>query len=136
MPFVFLTIYNPAIIFEITLFLLSSCFRYAKVSDVLTRCTIGSKQKPICDESYPFTVEKVYPFIGQVGPIYLFGDILSSEQIKGVHYLGPSYMYSFLGDEVPLASDNSLYSGIFDAKDGLSARIIFGLNAQVFFFFF
>lgn len=62
----------------------------------------------------------------------MFGDALSSEQIKGVNYLGPSYMYSFLGEEVPLASDNSLYSGIFDVKDGLSSKIIFGLNAQVF----
>lgn len=61
----------------------------------------------------------------------MFGDAISSEQIKSLHYLGPSYMYSLLGDEVPLASDSSLYSGIFDAKDGLSSKIMFGLNAQV-----
>lgn len=104
--------------------------RYPKLSEALTRCTIGSEQKPICDESYSFTVDKVYPFIGQIGPIYMFGDALSFEQIKGIHCLGPSYMYSFLGDEVPVASDNSLYSSIFDAKDGLSSKIIIGLNAQ------
>lgn len=104
--------------------------RYAKVSDVLACCTIGSEQTTIKDESYSPTVEKVYPFIGQMGPIYMFGDVLSSEQIKSVYRLGPSYMYSFLSDEAPPASDKSIYGTLFDAKDGLSSKIIFGLNAQ------
>lgn len=49
----------------------------------------------------------------------------------GIYSLGPSYMYSFLDNEYALSSDNPLPGGIFDAKDGLAPKIIFGLNAQV-----
>ncbi|XP_073008552.1 BEACH domain-containing protein B isoform X1 [Typha latifolia] len=104
--------------------------RYAKVSDVMTRCTIGTELSPIGEEPYSISFERTFPFIGQMGPVYLFCDALSVEQIKGIYYLGPSYMYSFLGDGNLLAIDDSLYNGILDAKDGLSSKIIFGLNAQ------
>lgn len=40
-------------------------------------------------------------------------------------------MYSFFCDEVPLTLDIAFSNGIFDAKDGLSSKILFGLNAQV-----
>ncbi|XP_038974911.1 BEACH domain-containing protein B isoform X4 [Phoenix dactylifera] len=104
--------------------------RYAKVSEVMTRCTIGMELRPADEELHSFKFGKIFPFFGQIGPVYVFGDALSSEQVRGVYCLGPSYMYSFLGDEVLLASDNSLCNGVLDAKDGLSAKIIFGLNAQ------
>ncbi|THU62740.1 hypothetical protein C4D60_Mb01t08320 [Musa balbisiana] len=104
--------------------------RYAKVSEVMSRCTIGTELKPTNEEPYPFNFGKIYPFLGQLGPLYVFSDALSSEQIKGLYCLGPSYMYSFLGDGVLLDSQNSLYGGILDAKDGLSSKVIFGLNAQ------
>ncbi|XP_038988519.1 LOW QUALITY PROTEIN: BEACH domain-containing protein B-like [Phoenix dactylifera] len=104
--------------------------RYAKVSEVMTRCTIGMELRPADEELHSFKFGKIFPFFGQIGPVYVFGDALSSEQVRGIYCLGPSYMYSFLGDEVLLASDNSLCNGVLDAKDGLSAKIIFGLNAQ------
>nr|XP_029116201.1 BEACH domain-containing protein B isoform X4 [Elaeis guineensis] len=104
--------------------------RYAKVSEVMTRCTIGMELRPTDEELHSFKFGKMFPFSGQIGPIYMFGDALSSEQVRGIYCLGPSYMYSFLGDEIILASDNSIYNGVLDAKDGLSAKIIFGLNAQ------
>ncbi|CAL9114662.1 unnamed protein product [Musa textilis] len=104
--------------------------RYSKVSEVMSRCTIGTEFKPTHEEPYPFNFGKIYPFLGQLGPLYVFSDALSSEQIKGLYLLGPSYMYSFLGDGVLLDSQNSLYGGILDAKDGLSSKVIFGLNAQ------
>lgn len=97
----------------------------------MSRCTIGAELKPTNEEPYPFNFGKIYPFLGQLGPLYVFSDALSSEQIKGLYCLGPSYMYSFLGDGVLLDSQNSLYGGILDAKDGLSSKVIFGLNAQV-----
>lgn len=98
----------------------------------MTRCTIGRENTPSIEGSDQVNFEKACAFIGQMGPVYMFSDNLTLEQIKGIHSLGPSYMYSFLGDEVPLASNSSLYDGILDAKDGLSSKIIFGLNAQVF----
>lgn len=112
-------------------FLIFSLFvRYAKVSEAMTRCSIGTELKPI-EEPYPYNFGKTLPFLGQIGPLYSFSDALTSEQIKGLYCLGPSYMYSFLGDGLLLDSQNSVYGGILDAKDGLSSKVIFGLNAQV-----
>lgn len=104
--------------------------RYAKVGDVMTHCSIGTDLRPVDEEMHLQYVEKTSPFLGQIGPIYMFGDALSYEQITGIYSLGPSYMYSFFGDEVSLASDNTLINGILDIKDGLSSKIIFGLSAQ------
>lgn len=97
----------------------------------MTCCTIGTELRPTDEELHSLRFGKIFPFFGQIGPVYVFGDALSSEQVRGIYCLGPSYMYSFVGDGIILASDNSLYNGILDAKDGLSAKIIFGLNAQV-----
>ncbi|KAK1275119.1 hypothetical protein QJS04_geneDACA005727 [Acorus gramineus] len=103
--------------------------RYAKINDLMTHCTIGKfDAPPIVEENSPRPVEGSSPFIGQIGPIYMFGDALSSDQIKGIYYLGPNYMYSFHGNEVE--PSDAIRSGIFDAKDGLASKIIFGLNAQ------
>ncbi|PKA52227.1 hypothetical protein AXF42_Ash010123 [Apostasia shenzhenica] len=104
--------------------------RYAKVGDALTRCTIGTEYIPTTEGSGHINFEKAYPFVGQMGPVYMFGDALTSEQVKGIYCLGPSYMFTFLGDEVSLASKTSLNDGILDAKDGISSKLIFGLNAQ------
>ncbi|XP_044956208.1 BEACH domain-containing protein B-like isoform X2 [Hordeum vulgare subsp. vulgare] len=97
--------------------------RYAKVNEVMTRCTIGTELIPLGDEPNSIGFERTSAFTGQMGPVYVFSDALSSEQIKGIYNLGPSYMYSFHGDD-------SLYRGILDARDGISSKIIFGLNAQ------
>ncbi|XP_010254571.1 PREDICTED: BEACH domain-containing protein B isoform X2 [Nelumbo nucifera] len=105
--------------------------RYAKVNEALTRCTIGTKTNPtVYDDESLVSVKDSSPFLGQIGPVYLFGDAISSEQIQGIHFLGPSYMYSFLDNEAALSSDSPLPNGILDAKDGLGSKIVFGLNAQ------
>lgn len=106
--------------------------RYAKVNDAVT-CSIGMKVSPASneDENYPFLIKDSFPFHGQIGPIYMFGDSISSELVEGIYSLGPSYMYSFFSHDIPLASDNPLRIGIPDAKDGLASKIIFGLSAQV-----
>ncbi|KAH0452153.1 hypothetical protein IEQ34_019452 [Dendrobium chrysotoxum] len=103
---------------------------YAKAGDALTWCSIGTEYVPTIEGTGQINFEKACAFIGQMGPVYMFSDTLTSEQIKAVYSLGPSYMYSFLGDEILLASDSSLYDGILDVKDGLSSKIIFGFNAQ------
>lgn len=72
------------------------------------------------------------PFFGQIGPVYLFNDAITPEQVQGINFLGPNYMYSFLDNELTVSADNQLPSGVLDAKDGLASKIIFGLNAQVF----
>uniref|UniRef100_J3L9U4 BEACH domain-containing protein n=2 Tax=Oryza brachyantha TaxID=4533 RepID=J3L9U4_ORYBR len=104
--------------------------RWAKVNEVMTRCSIGTDLMPIGEEPTSLGFESTSAFVGQMGPVYAFSDTLSSEQIKGIYNLGPSYMYSFLGDQNLLMSDDTLYKGILDARDGISSKMIFGLNAQ------
>jgi hypothetical protein len=99
-------------------------FRYAKINEAMTRCTIGTELMPVGEEPISIGFEKTFAFTGQMGPVYVFSDALSPEQIKGIYFLGPSYMYSFHGDD-------SLNRGVLDARDGISSKIIFGLNAQV-----
>lgn len=107
--------------------------RYAKISDPLTSCTIGAKFKMPHYEDSTLTFESIRdscPFFGQIGPVYLFNDAISSEQVQSIYSLGPSYMYSFLDNEALPLSGDKMPSGILDAKDGLASRIMFGLNAQ------
>ncbi|XP_057532553.1 BEACH domain-containing protein B isoform X2 [Amaranthus tricolor] len=106
--------------------------RYPKVHDPLTKCAIGAKiLLPFNDEeNASVSTKDISPFLGQVGPIYLFNDAITLEQVVGIYSLGPSYMYSFLDNDYALSSDNPLPGGIFDAKDGLAPKIVFGLNAQ------
>ena len=101
----------------------------------MTSCSIGTKIILPQNEEYDprESIQDSFPFFGQIGPLYLFGDAISSEQVKALHSLGPSYMYSFLDNEATAFGDNPLPSGILDAKDGLASKIVFGLNAQVLF---
>lgn len=78
-----------------------------------------------------YTIKEASPFLGQIGPVYLFNDVISSEQVQGLYALGPSYMYSFLDNEFSLFSGDPVPGGIFDVKDGLANKLIFGINAQV-----
>ncbi|KAL3830393.1 hypothetical protein ACJIZ3_019195 [Penstemon smallii] len=101
--------------------------RYPKINEQLTSCTIGTKLNvPVYEDEVKYS----YPFRGQLGPTYLFGDAISSEQVHVIYSLGPSYMYYFLDSESSFFLDYSLSGGILDAKDGLASKIIFGLNAQ------
>lgn len=104
--------------------------RYAKVNEVMTRCSLGTELMPIGEEPTSLGFESTSAFTGQMGPVYAFSDALSSEQIRGIYNLGPSYMYSFLGDQNLLMNNDTLYKGILDARDGISSKMIFGLNAQ------
>ncbi|XP_066329470.1 BEACH domain-containing protein B-like isoform X1 [Miscanthus floridulus] len=104
--------------------------RYAKVNEIMTRCSVGTELMPIGEEPSSLGFESTFAFTGQMGPVYAFSDALSPEQIRGIYNLGPSYMYSFLGDQNLLTNDDSRYKGILDAKDGISSKMIFGLNAQ------
>lgn len=124
---------HPFLKTETSLSITLSCFRYAKVNESLTSCTIGAKiSVPIFDEDPTLhSIKDSVPFLGQIGPVYLFSDAISSEQVHSIHSLGPSYMYSFLENEAAPFYDHPLPSGILDAKDGLASKIIFGLNAQV-----
>ncbi|XP_024170395.1 BEACH domain-containing protein B isoform X2 [Rosa chinensis] len=104
---------------------------YAKVNDLLTSCTVGAKfDGPLSDDDLSLkSIRDSHPFLGQVGPVYLFNDAISSEQVQGICSLGPSYMYSFLDNEASSSNETKL-GGVLDVKDGLASKIIFGLNAQ------
>lgn len=101
------------------------------MNEAMTHCTIGTKLMPVGEQPISIGYERTFAFTGQMGPIYVFSDALSSEQIKGIYNLGPSYMYSFLGDQNLLMNVDTLYKGILDGRDGISSKMIFGLNAQV-----
>ena len=103
----------------------------------MTSCTIATKVNlpPYEEENALYSIKESSPFLGQIGPIYMFNDVITSEQVLGIYSLGPSYMYSFLDNEVASSYDNPLPSGILDVKDGLASKMIFGLNAQVLFLF-
>lgn len=106
---------------------------YPKVTDVLTSCFIGTSitLPHIQDNEGLESIRDVFPFFGQIGPIYLFNDALSSDQVQAIYSLGPCYMYAFLENEMtgPF-SDSPFPSGILDGKDGLASKVSFGLNAQ------
>lgn len=106
--------------------------RYAKVNEAMTSCTIGTKmtQPQSEEENTSLSIKDLSPFLGQIGPVYMFNDAIASEQVRGIYSLGPSYMYSFLDNEAALFYDSPFPSGILDAKDGLASKIVFGLNAQ------
>ncbi|KAF3447262.1 hypothetical protein FNV43_RR12442 [Rhamnella rubrinervis] len=106
--------------------------RYAKVNESLTSCTIGAKiNMSLYEDDIPLeSIKDSSPFHGQIGPVYLFNDTITPEQVQGIYSLGPSYMYSFLDNEAAPSNDNLVPSGILDVKDGLASRMIFGLNAQ------
>ncbi|CAL1372181.1 unnamed protein product [Linum trigynum] len=106
--------------------------RYAKVNDLLTSCRVGMEiNLPQNEEdSYPEFIQDVSALHGQIGPVYLFSDAISSEQVQGIYSLGPSYMYAFLDNEATPYNYNPYPSGVLDVKDGLSSKVIFGLNAQ------
>ncbi|XP_054792696.1 BEACH domain-containing protein B isoform X2 [Prosopis cineraria] len=107
--------------------------RYAKVNEPLTSCMIGSKIKMHHHEDHALTFESIQEsssFFGQIGPVYLFNDAISREQVQSIYSLGPSYMYAFLDNEALPFCGDKLPSGILDAKDGLASKIIFGFNAQ------
>lgn len=85
------------------------------------------------DEGVIHSVPVSCPFVGQIGPTYLFSDALTAELVHGISRLGPSYMYYFLDNEVYM--DSFSFGGVLDAKDGLASKIIFGINAQVLYHF-
>ncbi|GER40247.1 WD40 and Beach domain-containing protein [Striga asiatica] len=91
-----------------------------KCSEPLSSCTIGTKlYLPSYEEENGVnSVKDSCPFLGQIGPTYLFSDAISSELVQGICFLGPIYV------------DNFLSGGVLDAKDGLASKIIFGINAQ------
>ncbi|XP_073132382.1 BEACH domain-containing protein B isoform X2 [Henckelia pumila] len=104
--------------------------RYAKINEPLTRCTIGTKPVfPMFEENAMHFVKDSRPFLGQIGPTYLFSDAISSEHVQSIYSLGPSYMYYFRDNEIS-AHANKSSGGVFDSKDALASKIIFGLNAQ------
>nr|XP_043606677.1 BEACH domain-containing protein B isoform X1 [Erigeron canadensis] len=103
---------------------------YAKVTEPLSNCMIGAPILHSVEEDGASFSRESSPFFGQIGPVYLFNDVITSEQVQGIYYLGPSYMYSFLDNDFSLSGDSPLPSGILDAKDGLASKIVFGLNAQ------
>eukprot|EP00850_Spirogloea_muscicola_P002934 SM000011S19112 [mRNA] locus=s11:883394:901254:- [translate_table: standard] len=121
-------------------FVASEKLCYPKVHELMAMCSIGAATslnvlqegsaqpsqiiKAVLDPHLP-------PFCGQIGPIYIFEDVLSATQIAGIHSLGADYMYSFLDSETGYVPDDILIKGVLmDVKDGLSTCVLASYNAQ------
>ncbi|XP_024540202.1 BEACH domain-containing protein B isoform X1 [Selaginella moellendorffii] len=100
----------------------SEKLRYPKVYDPVS-CTIGANAT--ADQSSGF----FSPLCGQLGPVYLFDDVLTPGQVEGVFMLGAGYMYSFLPSEAGCIPANMSDSSLSSSKEGLSSKMIFGYNA-------
>ncbi|KAL9252927.1 BEACH domain-containing protein [Drosera capensis] len=106
--------------------------RYARVNELSTYCAIGAKipESLIRKDKALHSVNDVSPFSGQIGPVYVFSDAITPEQVLGIYSLGPSYMYSFFDNGVTISPDDPTAGGFFNGKDDLASKMIIGLNAQ------
>eukprot|EP00271_Cylindrocystis_brebissonii_P011984 TRINITY_DN3000_c2_g1_i1.p1 TRINITY_DN3000_c2_g1~~TRINITY_DN3000_c2_g1_i1.p1 ORF type:complete len:2905 (-),score=592.76 TRINITY_DN3000_c2_g1_i1:326-8950(-) len=108
---------------------------YPKILDPLTKCTIASKC-PLPPADGNTTPEQraragfAAPFRGQLGPCYLFDDVLTPLQVEGVFLLGPGYMYTFAASEFGQLPEVVVSHQLADANSGLSTRIMASYNAQ------
>ncbi|CAI5952877.1 unnamed protein product, partial [Closterium sp. NIES-65] len=108
---------------------------YPRLQDPLIRATIGaSAPLPQSDSRSTSLFQTSHPFQGQIGPIYLFSDTLTSPQLSCVHKLGPGYNHTFQPTDVALLRtqvDNAILA-LFDGPDSLSSRIALSYNAQAY----
>lgn len=110
----------------------SGKLRYPKFQDALARSTIGaSSPLPTFEgNGVDLSGKLSFPFCGQLGPVYLFDDSLSSDQVLGIYSAGSGYMYSFLPTEVGCVPESLSANIIFDLKEGIALKVLFGFNAQ------
>ncbi|CAI5496328.1 unnamed protein product [Closterium sp. Naga37s-1] len=108
---------------------------YPRLQDPLIRATIGaSAPLPQSDSRSSRLFQTSHPFQGQIGPIYLFSERLSSPQLSCIHKLGPGYNHTFQPTDVALLRtqvDNAILA-LFDGPDSLSSRIALSYNAQAY----
>lgn len=101
--------------------------RYPKIYEPMNKSTLGTLSlEGVADDT-----KLSSPFCGQLGPVYLFDDSLSQDQIMAIFQAGSAYMYSFLSSEVGCIPESIASNSIFDLKEGLSSKVVFGFNAQV-----
>ncbi|CAI5461598.1 unnamed protein product [Closterium sp. Yama58-4] len=108
---------------------------YPRLQDPLIRATIGaSAPLPQSDSRSSSLFQTSHPFQGQIGPIYLFSDTLTTPQLSCIHKLGPGYNHTFQPTDVALLRtqvDNAILA-LFDGPDALSSRIALSYNAQAY----
>ncbi|CAI5483770.1 unnamed protein product [Closterium sp. Yama58-4] len=108
---------------------------YPRLQDPLIRATIGaSAPLPQSDARSSRLFQTSHPFQGQIGPVYLFSEPLSSPQLSCIHKLGPGYNHTFQPTDIALLRtqvDNEILS-LFDGPDSLSSRIALSYNAQAY----
>ncbi len=110
--------------------------RYPKMNDNLSHFTVGTSSPLLAaakesDSGETLSSKWSSAFCGQLGPLYLFEDAMSPDQVMAVYSLGPNYMYAFLPSEVGCVPENVSTQSVIDSKDGLALKMIFGFNAQV-----
>eukprot|EP00850_Spirogloea_muscicola_P002042 SM000007S21002 [mRNA] locus=s7:1425419:1443445:- [translate_table: standard] len=121
-------------------FVASEKLCYPKVHELMAMCSIGAATSLIVLQEGSAQSSQIIkavldphlpPFCGQIGPIYIYEDVLSATQIAGIHSLGADYMYSFLDSETGHVPDDILIKGVLmDVKDGLSTCVLASYNAQ------
>eukprot|EP00850_Spirogloea_muscicola_P005743 SM000026S08992 [mRNA] locus=s26:1003027:1021649:+ [translate_table: standard] len=121
-------------------FVASEKLCYPKGHELMAMCSIGSATSLNVQQEGSARSSQIIkavldphfqPFCGQIGPIYIYEDVLSATQIAGIHSLGADYMYSFLDSETGYVPDDILIKGVLmDVKDGLSTCVLASYNAQ------
>ncbi|KAH9551888.1 hypothetical protein CY35_09G037400 [Sphagnum magellanicum] len=109
--------------------------RYPKMNDNLSHFTVGTSSPLLAaakesDSGETLSSKWSSAFCGQLGPLYLFEDAMSPDQVMAVYSLGANYMYAFLPSEVGCVPENVSTQSVIDSKDGLASKMIFGFNAQ------
>lgn len=114
---------------------------YPKILEPLSRCDFATAVEfpALPDGSYILNYSPNGPvralsaaFRGQLGPIYVFEDVVTGTQMEGIYLLGPSYMYSFSGSEFSQLPQLLTAHNLTDTKEGvgLSSKIMASYNAQ------
>ncbi|XP_078601403.1 neurobeachin-like isoform X5 [Branchiostoma floridae x Branchiostoma japonicum] len=92
---------------------------HVNTSDTFDKCFLGSSETADADRV----------FCGQMGAVYVFGEVLSAHQVSAIYQLGPGYMNQFrFESESDLLLSETHKKCLYDGK--LSSCIVFTYNPK------
>ncbi|KAI8508856.1 hypothetical protein Bbelb_139550 [Branchiostoma belcheri] len=92
---------------------------HVNTSDTFDKCFLGSSETADADRV----------FCGQMGAVYVFGEVLSAHQVSAIYQLGPGYMNQFrFESESDLLLSDTHKKCLYDGK--LSSCIVFTYNPK------
>ena len=115
-----------------------------RLSDPLRRATIGaavplpgssppsSSSSSSSSSPSPSPSNHSLPFLGQLGPLYLFNDSLSERQVAAIHSLGPTHGHCFQRTDLALlpGRHGSDVVGLFEGREAVGDKVALHYSAQ------